>query len=73
MGSGERRGRQNGGRQNDMGTSEQLRVRVNDELVLDAGTCEEVSGPQGSEYLLRPPATTLFHLRSRRGDAGRLA
>jgi hypothetical protein len=44
-----------------MGTSEQLRVRVNDELVFDAGTCEEVSGPQGSEYLLRPPAATLFH------------
>jgi hypothetical protein len=44
-----------------MSTSEQLRVRINDELVLDAGTCEEASGPQGSEYLLRPPAATLFH------------
>ena len=43
-----------------MSTSEQLRLRVNDELVLDAGTCEEVSGPSGPECLLRPPATTLF-------------
>ncbi len=44
-----------------MGANEQLRVRVNDELVLDAGTCEEVSGPHGPECLIRPPATTLFH------------
>ncbi len=61
MGSGERRGRQNGLRQNDMGTSEQLRARVNDDLVLEAGTCEEVTGPNGPECLLRPPAITLFH------------
>ncbi len=38
-----------------------LRVRVNDELVLDAGTCEDVSGPHHSERLIRPPETTLFH------------
>ena len=44
-----------------MGAREQLRVRVNDELVLDAGTCEEVSGPQGPERILHPPKTTLFH------------
>jgi hypothetical protein len=46
-----------------MGTGwrEQLRVRVDDELVLDAGTCEEASGPRGPERLIRPPATTLFH------------
>jgi len=44
-----------------MGTSERLRVHVNDELALDAGTCEEVSGPQGPEKLIRPPETTLFH------------
>ena len=44
-----------------MAMSEQLRVRVNDELVLDAGTCEEVSGPYGPEKLIRPPETTLFH------------
>lgn len=44
-----------------MGARERLRVRVNDELVLEAGTCETVSGPHGSERLVRPPATTLFH------------
>lgn len=44
-----------------MGAREQLRVRVDDTLVLDAGTCEEVSGPHGPERLIRPPATTLFH------------
>ncbi len=38
-----------------------LRVRVNDELVLDAGICEDVSGPHGPERLIRPPETTLFH------------
>ncbi len=38
-----------------------LRVRVNDELVLDAGTCEAVSGPHGPERLIRPPETPLFH------------
>jgi muconolactone delta-isomerase len=42
-------------------TRDRLRVRVNDELVLDAGTCEEVSGPHGPERLIRPPETTLFH------------
>ena len=44
-----------------MGTNERLRVHVNDELVLDAGTCEEVSGPHGPGTLIRPPATPLFH------------
>lgn len=38
-----------------------LRVRVNDELVLDAGACEEMLGPQGPEWLIRRPETTLFH------------
>lgn len=38
-----------------------LRLRVNDELVLDAGRCEEVSGPHGPERLIHPPETTLFH------------
>jgi len=33
-----------------------LRVRVNDELVLDAGTTEELS----SELLVHPPKKTLF-------------
>jgi len=40
---------------------ERLQVRVNDELVLDAGTCEDASGPNGPERLIRPPVTTLFH------------
>ena len=44
-----------------MTAREQLRVRVNDELVLDAGTCEEASGPDGPEQLIRPPETTLVH------------
>ncbi len=34
-----------------------LRVRVNDELVLDAGTTEELSG---SELVVHPPKETLF-------------
>lgn len=38
-----------------------LQVRVNDELVLDAGTYEEVPGPRGPEWLLHPPETTLSH------------
>ncbi len=44
-----------------VGAFERLRVRVNDELVLDAGTSEEVAGPDGAERLIRPPETTLFH------------
>jgi hypothetical protein len=38
-----------------------LQVRVNDELVLDAGTYEDLSTSQGLERLIRPPVTTLFH------------
>jgi hypothetical protein len=38
-----------------------LEVRVNDELVLDAGTCQEVAGSGGREWLIHPPETTLFH------------
>jgi hypothetical protein len=44
-----------------MDASERLQVRVNDDLVLDAGTCGEASGLQGPERLICPPATTLFH------------
>lgn len=44
-----------------MTARDQLRVRVNDELVLEAGTCEKVSGPHGPERLIRSPKTTLFH------------
>ncbi len=42
-------------------TTGQLRVRVNEELTLDAGTSEQVSGPAGPERLIRPPDTSLFH------------
>lgn len=41
--------------------SEILRVGVNNELVLDAGTHEEVTGSDGRERVIRPPATTLFN------------
>jgi hypothetical protein len=44
-----------------MTPTDHLRVRVNDELVLDAGTCEEVSAHHGPERLIRPPQITLFH------------
>ncbi len=43
-----------------MTAHDRLRVHVNDELVLDAGTWEEVSGPDGPERLIQPPETTLF-------------
>jgi hypothetical protein len=41
--------------------AEPHRVRVTGELMLDAGSCETVLGPDGPERLIRPPATTLFH------------
>lgn len=44
-----------------MSLRDRLQVRVNEEVVLDAGTCEEVSGPHGPEWLIHPPETTLFH------------
>lgn len=44
-----------------MTARDRLQVRVNDELVLDAGTCEWVQGRHGPEWLIQPPATTLFH------------
>lgn len=44
-----------------MGARERLRIRVNNEFGLDAGTCEEVSGPHGPVRLVSPPKTTLFH------------
>lgn len=43
-----------------MSDPDQLCVHVNDELVLDAGTCE-VSTPHGPERIIHPPSTTLFH------------
>ena len=36
-----------------MSLRDRLQVRVNDEPVLDVGTCEEVSGPHGPEWLNR--------------------
>jgi len=42
------------------GKHDRLCVRVNNELVLDAGRCEEVHGPRGPEKLIRMPPTTLF-------------
>ena len=45
----------------DMGASERLQVRVNEELALDAGTCEEVTGAHGPKRLIHPPTTTLFN------------
>jgi len=43
-----------------MGAREPIRVRVNDEFVLDAGTCEAVMGPHGHEQRVHPPDSTLF-------------
>jgi hypothetical protein len=42
------------------GKRDRLYVRVNNELVLDAGNCEETDSPRGSEKLIRMPQTTLF-------------
>jgi len=44
-----------------VGKPDRLYVRVNDELVLDAGTSEVVSMPHGPEQIIHPPSTTLFH------------
>jgi len=41
--------------------SARLLVRVNDDLVLDAGTREMIRGALGREVVVHPPATTLFH------------
>ena len=42
------------------GKHDRLCVRVNNELVLNAGRCEEIHGPRGPEKLIRMPPTTLF-------------
>ena len=39
-----------------------IRVRVNDELVLDAGSSAQATGPHGAVEVVLPPQTTLFHL-----------
>jgi len=38
----------------------QLRVRVNEELVLDAGTVEPAAGQHGETVLIRPPEKSMF-------------
>lgn len=43
-----------------MGRREPLLVRVNDDLVLDAGICEYVAGGDGVDRVVRPPQTPLF-------------
>jgi hypothetical protein len=43
------------------GTYHPVRVRVNDELVLDAGCCVEDRGSNGAVHIIEPPRTTLFH------------
>jgi hypothetical protein len=60
-----------------MDSRERLAVRVNDELVLDAGVCETVEGPGGPTRLVRPGGTTLFHqviayLKAKPDPRGRL-
>lgn len=42
------------------GKRDRLYVRVNNELVLDAGSCEETDSPRGSEKLIRMPQMTSF-------------
>lgn len=44
-----------------MGAKRQLQVRVSEELVLDAGSCEATSEPSGPAWIIRPPTITLFH------------
>jgi hypothetical protein len=61
-----------------MGSLERLAVRVNDELVLDAGSLETVEGPSGPTRVVRPAPTTLFHqviayLKAKPPPRGRLA
>jgi len=43
-----------------MDSRERLLVRVNDDLVVDAGTCERMTGPDGLERVVCPPDTPLF-------------
>jgi len=55
-----------------------LTVRVNGELPLDVGSCEEKRTLNGSELLIRPPHKTLFHqlldyLRSKQNPLAPLA
>jgi hypothetical protein len=45
----------------DVATKKQLLLHVNEELVLDGGTVEQVEGSRGRELRILPPETTLFH------------
>ena len=42
------------------GKHDRLSVRVNDELVLDAGRCIEAVSPRGPEKVIQPPAITMY-------------
>jgi hypothetical protein len=44
-----------------MRSRERLLVRVDDDLVLDAGESEHVEGPDGLARVVHPPRTALFH------------
>ncbi len=47
-------------RQGPCGLRTPILVRINDELVLDAGSCIEDAGPHGPVQVVLPPETTLF-------------
>ena len=47
-----------------MSLRDRLQVRVNDELVLDAGTCEEVSGPARRRRRSRSGSTSTAEIRA---------
>jgi hypothetical protein len=44
-----------------MTAPERLSVRVNQDLVLDAGSYEQISTTDGLEWLIRPPQVSMFH------------
>lgn len=49
-----------------------LRVRVRDDLVLEAGTCEQVPGRDGPERLIHTPIKPLFIRCSNAGSRSRI-
>jgi hypothetical protein len=51
-----------------MGASERLQVRVNDELALDAGTCEEVTGAHGPRRYTTESSLPCGHASSRSSE-----
>ena len=44
-----------------MATQQRLKVRVSDELTLDAGTCEAISEQNGAQRIIRRAVTARFH------------